>query len=66
MTTIRIIEEAVRRLTPEEIAEFRRWFAEFDAVTWDAQFEEGVQRGRLESFADQAVDDLRRGRCTDL
>jgi hypothetical protein len=66
MTTIKSIEEAVRRLSPEELAEFRRWFAEFDAAAWDAQFEEDVRGGRLDSFADHAADDLRRGRCTDL
>jgi hypothetical protein len=66
MTTIKSIEEAVRRLSPEELAEFRRWFAEFDAAVWDAQLEDDVRRGRLDSLADQAADDLRRGRCTDL
>lgn len=66
MTTIKSIEEAVQRLSPEELAEFRRWFAEFDAAAWDAQLDDDVRRGRLDSLADEATDDLRRGRCTDL
>ena len=32
------IERAVRKLSPEELAAFRAWFAEFDAEVWDRQF----------------------------
>jgi hypothetical protein len=59
------IEDTVRRLSPEELAEFRRWFAEFDAVLWDRQIEEDVAAGRLDTLSDEALSDLREGRCTD-
>ena len=65
MSTIQEIEEAVRRLSPEALAAFRAWFAEFDAAVWDRQIEQDIAAGRLDALADEALDDLRQGRCTD-
>ncbi len=63
--TIQKIEEAVLKLSPEELAEFRTWFAEFDGADWDRQIENDIAEGRLDALADEALDDLRMGRCTD-
>ena len=59
------IEEAVRRLPAQELAAFRTWFAQFDAAAWDRQIEQDIAAGHLDTLADEAVDDLRQGRCTD-
>jgi hypothetical protein len=66
MGTIKEIKEAVRQLSPEELAAFRAWFVEFDANAWDRQFEDDVAAGRLDQLAKEALQDLREGRCTDL
>ena len=66
MSNVQEIEEAVQGLEPEDLARFRRWFAEFDAEAWDRQLEEDVAAGRLDKLADDALDDLRKGRCTEL
>jgi hypothetical protein len=66
MGTIIEIENAIEQLPPEELARFRAWFAEFDAIRWDRQFEQNVTSGRLDALADEALSDLRGGRCTDL
>ena len=65
MTTIHQIEEAVRRLSPEDRAAFRAWFAEFDAQEWDRQIEADAAAGRLDWLVDEARKDLRDGHCTD-
>jgi len=65
MSTIEEIEEAVRRLSSDDLAAFRAWFAEFEAEAWDRQIEEDIAAGRLDKLADEALDDLRQGRCTD-
>lgn len=65
MSTIGEIEDAVRRLSSTELAAFRTWFAEFDAAAWDRQIEEDAAAGRLDALADEALNDLRQGRCTD-
>ena len=54
------------RLSPEELAKFRSWFAGFDAETWDQQFEADVAAGRLDALGDEALRDLDEGRCRDL
>ncbi len=68
MNTIRLqqLEREVRELSPDELAMFRAWFAEFDAAVWDQQFEDDVEAGRLDAIADKALQDLQAGRCTDL
>ena len=65
MSSVNEIEEAVLRLTPAELDAFRAWFAEFDARAWDRQMEDDVAAGRLDALADEALEDLRAGRCTD-
>ena len=66
MSTIQEIENAVRNLSPDDLGAFRLWFAEFDADIWDRQFEQDVAAGRLDKLADEALKDVREGRCTDL
>jgi hypothetical protein len=65
MSNVNEIEAAVLRLTPAELDTFRTWFTEFDAAAWDHQMEDDVAAGRLDVLADEALDDLRAGRCTD-
>ena len=66
MSTVHEIEDAIRRLPPQDLATLRAWFAEYDAKVWDRQFEEDVAAGRLDALAEEALRDLREGRCTDL
>ena len=66
MSTVREIENAVSKLSREELLSFRDWFSTFDAAGWDKQFEEDVAAGHLDAFADEAIRDLREGSCRDL
>ncbi|MEN9574321.1 MAG: hypothetical protein RL514_2176 [Verrucomicrobiota bacterium] len=66
MRTVFEIENAVQKLSPGELTLFRDWFLGFDAAAWDKQFEEDVAAGRLDTLADEAIRDLRAGRCADL
>jgi hypothetical protein len=65
MGSVKEIEQAVLGLSQAELAAFRTWFAEFDAEAWDRRIEDDVAAGRLDALADEAVDDLRAGRCTE-
>ncbi len=62
MSSLDQAEKAVRELAPEALAEFRRWFLDFDAAIWDASFQEDVSAGRLDAVAEEAIADLRQGR----
>jgi hypothetical protein len=66
MSSVQEIEEAIRRLQPSDLEAFRVWFAEFDAELWDREMEADVAAGRLDHLAEEALRDLREGRCTDL
>jgi hypothetical protein len=66
MSTIEEIERSIRRLSREELAALREWFALFDADVWDRQLEEDAQAGKLDELADEALQDDESGRCTDL
>jgi hypothetical protein len=66
MSTATEIEAAIEQLPAEELARLRAWFAEFDGARWDRQLQEDVAAGRLDSLAQEALTDLRRGRCGEL
>ncbi len=66
MSTVFEIENAVQKLSRSDLSAFRDWFLGFDADAWDHQFEEDVTAGRLDNLADEAIRDLREGRCNDL
>ena len=54
MSKVKDIESQIRELSTEELAAFRRWFADFDAEAWDRQFEADVKAGKLDALADRA------------
>jgi hypothetical protein len=66
MMSIHEIETAVKNLSADDLSDFRAWFAEFDADAWNRQFADDVNAGRLDLLAEEALQDLREGRCKDL
>ncbi len=66
MSTVFEIENAVQKLSRNDLTAFRDWFLGFDAEAWDKQFEEDVKAGRFDALAEEALRDLRAGRCTEL
>ena len=66
MSTVKEIEKAVSSLKAEELARFRAWFEEFDAVIWDKQFEEDVKSGKLDAIAGRAIADFTKGKFKEL
>jgi hypothetical protein len=66
MSDLERIEADVQKLTPDELATFRRWFISFDAEHWDQQLEEDVAAGKLDSLRDEALADHAQGRTRDL
>ena len=54
---VKSIETAVESLPPMELAEFRRWFAEFDGSAWDRQIEHDAASGKLDHLAAEALAD---------
>ena len=63
MSAVQQVESSIRELSENELAEFRKWFADYDVRTWDDQFERDVAMGRLDTLAEAAVIDVRNGKC---
>jgi hypothetical protein len=66
MTTVEDIEEAVSKLTPEQLAKFRAWFEAFDAQIFDEKIERDATSGKLNRLADDAVRAYRKGFAREL
>ncbi len=66
MNTMKQIQDAIKRLSPEKLAEFRAWFAEFDAKLCDRQIEQDAAAGKLDALARQALAEFRAGLTQEL
>jgi hypothetical protein len=55
MSKVESLESEVAKLTPQELAAFREWFAKYDADAWDRQIESDVQAGKLDRLATDAL-----------
>ena len=59
MPDVKALEEAVQALPPPALAEFRRWFAEFDSTAWDRQIEADISSGKLSGLVAEAEEDFK-------
>lgn len=66
MTTVETLEAAVSQLVPHDLAEFRRWFADFDAAAWDRQIETDAASGKLDALVAEALADHESGPSREL
>lgn len=66
MSKLEALEGRVSALSPKELAQFRRWFAGFDAAAWDRQIEQDVKAGKLDALADEALRDHTAGKSTEF
>jgi hypothetical protein len=55
VSTVEEIEKAVQNLSPEQLAAFRVWFAEFDVELWERKIEKDAAAGHLDSIAGRKV-----------
>ena len=66
MSKVEQLEQQIQTLSPEELAQFRAWFAEFDWEIWDRQVERDVASGKLDTLAEKALGDHASGKSTPL
>jgi hypothetical protein len=66
MGNVQSIEKAVALLPIIELAEFRKWFAEFDSKAWDRQIERDAAAGKLDELAAEALADYAAGSARSL
>ena len=64
--TVQELEKAIAKLSPEELAELRAWFYEYDMDEWDHQIARDSESGKLDKFIEQAKRDYAAGNGREL
>src|SRR5713101_7720720 len=54
MTKLQAIEEEIKKLSPEELAELREWFLERDAEEWDREIDSDAASGKLDRLFEKS------------
>lgn len=66
MSRVEVLEREVEKLSPKELAVFRRWFAEYAAEQWDRQIAKDAKTGKLDALAERALAAHRRGESREI
>jgi len=66
MSNIQEIEEAIIKLPSEERSKLRAWFDEIEAEACDQKLEAAIDAGYFDKLAEQAMQDLKDGKCKEL
>ena len=62
MNEIEQLERTVSNLSPEDLAQFRAWFFEFEARVWDQQ----IEAGKLNRLIAEARAEFEQGKARPL
>jgi len=60
------LEQAVKKLPPQELQIFSDWFEQYSSDKWDEKIEKDILSGRLAKLAAKADEDFEAGRCSSL
>ena len=66
MTKLQMLEEEIKKLSPEEMAQLRDWLLEFDAAQWDREIERDAVSGRLDQVFEKSLADHRAGKSREI
>jgi hypothetical protein len=60
------LEQAVAKLSPEDLAKFRAWFEQFAADAWDRQIERDAHNGKLDKLVEKSEAEFATGRFREI
>ena len=66
MSEVEQLESRIANLSPEDLAQFRAWFLEFDARNWDRQIERDSKAGKLDKLVQESLAEHKNGNATEL
>ena len=66
MTKLESLEEEIKKLSAEELAQLRDWLLERDAEEWDRQIERDAASGKLDKLFEKSVLDHRAGKSREI
>jgi hypothetical protein len=66
MNAIEEIEKAVANLPPGDLAVFAAWFEAFEAERFDKRILQDAEAGKLDSLAEAALTEFRKGLAREI
>ena len=66
MSRVQVIKQQIQKLSPQELTDFRAWFAQYDEKAWDQRLEQDLKEGKLDALAEQALRDYKEGKSYEL
>ena len=66
MTKLQMLEEEIKKLSPEEMAQLREWLLQLDAEQWDQEIDQDAASGRLDGVFEKPMADHRAGKSREL
>ena len=66
MGDVENIARQIEALSPEERAQLRAWFQEFDLAGADPQLEADIQAGKVDPLVQDALRDIKAGKAKPL
>lgn len=66
MTKLEMLEEEIKKLSPEEMAKLRDWLLERDAGAWDREIERDAASGKLDKLFEKSIADHLAGKSREI
>jgi hypothetical protein len=66
MSRVEEIEDELAKLSVEEFAQIREWILDREADEWDRQIERDAKAGKLDRLFEDALEEHRQGKTTEL
>jgi len=66
MPSLKRIESEVASLPDQELRQFSRWFAQFEAERWDQCLKADIASGKLDNLAAEALGQYASDKCKPL
>jgi hypothetical protein len=66
MTKLEALEEEIKKLAPEELAQLREWLLEHEAEEWDREIERDAASGKLDKLFEKSLVDHRAGKSREI
>lgn len=60
------LENSVSKLSNNEFDEFRQWFWQYENERWDVQLEQDIKENKLDSLANEAIENYKKGNYKSL
>lgn len=66
MTEVEAIEARIRDLPPQDFANLREWFHEFENECWDQKIALDYKAGKFNKLIEKAKDEFSQGKAREL